>query len=135
MGRQNDRMVASQRSDEISDLDDLLGVESDRRLVEDHDLGISDQSHGDTDSLSVSLREVSDNSVIDVRDTDDLADLLEVLDSVELTALEVIAEGEILLDRHIEIERRLLGQVSDAAFCLERVVKHVDAVDLHASRR
>ena len=48
-------MIASKRTDKVSDLNYLLGVKSDGGLVKYDDFGASDKSLSDTDSLAVSL--------------------------------------------------------------------------------
>ena len=55
MCRKNDRVILSERSDKVTDLDYLLGVKSDRRLVKDYYRRISDKRLRYTDTLTVAL--------------------------------------------------------------------------------
>ena len=50
-------MIAGQVLDQLTGLDDLLGVEAGGRLVEDEDVGIVDQRLRQADALLVALRE------------------------------------------------------------------------------
>ena len=54
MRGQNDGVVAAERSDQVTDLDDLLGVQTDGRFVEDDNLGVADECLCDTDTLTAS---------------------------------------------------------------------------------
>ena len=127
-------MILAKVAEEVSDLDDLLRVKADGRLVENDDLGRADESLRNADTLAVALREIFDQTFVDVADLDDLADLLEVLLAVELAALEIVVEDEIFLDGHIEVERRLLGQIADVLLGFERIVKDVDARNRDVAR-
>ena len=127
-------MVASEITEQVSDLDYLLGVKSYCRLVEDDDLGVSDERLRDADSLTVALGEILDKALVNVLDLDYLADLLEVLCTVELAVLEVVAEDKVLFYGHIEIERGLLGQIAYVLLCFHRVVQHVNARYLNDTR-
>ena len=53
-------MGPGQRLDELPDADDLLGIEADRRLVEDQHVGIADERLGEAHPLAVALREPAD---------------------------------------------------------------------------
>ena len=127
-------MLLTKGTDKVSDLDDLLGVKSDGGLVKDDDGRVSDECLRDAHTLLVTLREVLEHSVVNVRDLNDLADLAEVLFLVELTVLEVVSKGEVFLDSHIGVKRRLLGEIADQSFCIQRVVEHVNAADLDRAR-
>ena len=66
--REDDRVGAGQRLDELPDADDLLGIEPDRRLVEDQHLRIGDERLGEADPLAVPLREPPDQPLAHVGD-------------------------------------------------------------------
>ena len=106
-------MISAQTADQIADLDDLLGVKSHGRLVEDDNLRIADQCLRNADSLTVALGEGADQLTVDVLDLDRLADLRQVRLAIQRAALERVGKLEILLNRHVGIEGRLLGQVAD----------------------
>ena len=130
MGGENDGVLLTEGTDKVSDLNDLLGVKTDGGLVKDDDGRVSDECLRDAHTLLVTLGEVLEHSVVDVRDLNDLADLAEVLFLIELTVLEVVSEGEIFRDSHIGVEGRLLGEISDQSFCIQRVVENINAADL-----
>ena len=56
---EQDRALPLETADQVSDLGHLLGVETDRRLVEDQDLGISEERLCEADALAVALGELS----------------------------------------------------------------------------
>ena len=128
-------MVLAERADEVADLDDLLRVEADRGLVEDDDGRIADEGLGDADALPVALREVADEAVLDVVDLRNLADLFEVTLAVEPARLDVVDEVQVFLHRHVDVERRLLGEEADELLRLVRVFEDVDAADLGLAGR
>ena len=55
MGGEDNGMALAEGSDKISDLENLLRVKAYRRLVEDDNLRISNESLGDADSLLITL--------------------------------------------------------------------------------
>ena len=121
-------MGAGERLDQLADPHDLLGVEADRRLVEDEHLGIRDQRLGEPDALPVPLRQPRDQPVPHVGD---LAALQHLADPAAplapADALHVRDEVEVRGDRHVAVERDVLGQVADPAPHLERLLEHVEA--------
>ena len=135
MRGENDGVILAKRTDQVTDLDDLLGVKADGRLVKNDDGGIAHQSLCDTHALAVALREVADQALVNVLDLHDLADLLQVLGAVERAALKVVNEDQILLYGHIQVKRGLLGQIADAALDLKRLIQHVEPIHQHATRR
>ena len=62
----NNRLVFSELSDQIADLNDLFGIKSDRRLVQNNDIGISQKRLGNSDTLAVSLGEIADQPVFNI---------------------------------------------------------------------
>ena len=112
-------------SDEIADLDDLLGVKTDRRLVEDDDLGIAHERARDIYSLAVALGKIADQAVIHVGQFDHLADLLKMLFAIECAALKLVYEVQILVYRHVKIKRRLLRQISCKVIGGKRLAKRI----------
>ena len=55
MRRENDRVRLAERSDEVPDLDYLLRVKTDGRLVEDYNARVADERLRDADSLLIAL--------------------------------------------------------------------------------
>ena len=134
VGRKNDGMAAGEPLDEMADLDDLLGIEADGGLVENDDLGIMDQGLGQADALLITARKALDQVV---------ALILNIgLDHSVLDARAALFRGnvfdasheiEIGGNRHIQIQRRIFGQIPDALADLERVVEDIEARDLRAA--
>ena len=68
----NDGMALTQVSDQVTDLDDLLGVEADSGFVKNDHRGIADQRLCNAHSLTVTLGKVLDETVLYVVDLCDL---------------------------------------------------------------
>ncbi len=111
-----------------------LGFETDRRLVENDYLRISDERLRYADPLAVSLGKIRNNAVAHILYPRDLHHLIEMRAAVESARLELIDEVEVLPDRHLGIKRRLLRKESDPLFRLGRIVEYVEPVDLHLAR-
>lgn len=67
VGGQDDRVVLAEPADQPADLDDLLGVKSHGRFVENDDLGVSDERLGDADFSGGSLGKTADEAVSSCR--------------------------------------------------------------------
>ena len=80
------------------------------------------------DTLLVALRQVADETSVDVVDLRQAADLADVLLAVELDTLQLIHEVEVLFDRHIHVKRRQLRQVADELFHFVRVFQGIFAL-------
>ena len=66
MARENHGLFAAEIPDELPDLDDLLRVEAEGRLIEDENLGIVQYRLGDAHALLVPLRELADRPAGDL---------------------------------------------------------------------
>ena len=128
-------MVASQSADEVPDFDDLFGVQSDGRLVENDDRRISHQRAGDAHALTVALGQVAYDAPADIADMHDLAYLGKVRLAGQSASLDVVIEAEVLVHGHVEIQGRLFRQVSDQSFGAQRVSQHVNSPHDDASGR
>ena len=135
MRREQHRVIFAERAYERAHLYYLLRVKTDRRLVEDYERRIADESLRYTDSLAVALRQILDEPFPHVRYLCDGADLLEMLFAVVAAAFELICEIQVFVDGHVEVERRLLGQIPYQLFSRRRLVEDVVSLDEHASRR
>src|SRR6185436_12238342 len=60
VARKQHRARAAETADQLADLDDLPGVETDRRLVEHEDRRIAEERLRETDALAIALRERAD---------------------------------------------------------------------------
>ena len=126
-------MGLAQVSDEIADLNDLLWVKTNRRLVENDNGGISHKCLGDTNSLAVSLGKILDKSAAHIVDLRYLADLLKMLLAIKLAALDLVNEIQVFVNGHINVKGRLLGQKSDKSFSLVGIFEYVNATNTHLS--
>ena len=83
----------------------------------------------DADPLAVSLGEVAYHAVVDLGDAHHLAyrgDVLLPVRLARLRALQVIHKVEVVLHRHVEVERRLLGKITYLLLRLKGILEHVD---------
>ena len=120
----------------VADLDDLDGVEADRRLIEDHHARVAQQRLGDAHALTVALGEVFDQPVLHVRRLGDGERVFDLAaECVAVHALGAGDKGEVFPRRHIRVDGRLLGQVTDARFGLVGLFKDVVPFDAHGSLR
>ena len=129
VGRKNDRMAFAEHLDQIADLNDLHGVKADGRLVKDQYFGIADQSLRHTDSLPVTFGKVFDQTILHMVDLDPAADLVDMLLFRDLALFQIVDKPEIALNRHIHVQGRQLGKVSDLLLGFDRVVENIKAVD------
>ena len=77
VGAEDDGVIAGEGREQLADLDDLLGIETAGRLVEDQDVGVVDDGLGDADALAVAFGQLADQLVADVAEraaADDLVD-------------------------------------------------------------
>ena len=130
VGGKNDGSVLAQILDNVSYLDDLLGVETDGGLVKDKYFGVADQSLSQTDTLLITFGKVADKALIVILEADQLADFCHVGLSLEfLYALKIVNKVKVLFYRHIQVERGLLGQIANVLLGSHRVFQNVDAAD------
>lgn len=90
VGGQNNRVVSAEALDEVADLDDLLRVKADGGLVQNEDRRVAEQSLRNADTLLVALRQVADETSVDVVNLR-RGDLADMLLAVELDALQLIS--------------------------------------------
>ena len=111
------------------------GVEVRQRLVEEEDLGVADDGAADGDALALAAGELLRQAVEKRRDLQHLGRLAHALvDLLLAAAAEPHAEGHVVVDLHVRIERVGLEDHGDAALRRRQVVDHL-AVDLAACRR
>ena len=84
VGGQNNRVVSAEALDEVADLDDLLRVKADGGLVQNEDRRVAEQSLRNADTLLVALRQVADETRVNVVNLRQAADLADMLLAVEL---------------------------------------------------
>src|SRR5450432_1052841 len=75
--REDDGLLAPDLLDERADLDDLVGVEAARRLVEDEDVRVVEHGLREAEALAVALRQLADELARDLGEAAAPTDLLD----------------------------------------------------------
>ena len=113
MRAQDDRVVARQLLDQATSLDDLLGVETGGRLVEDQHLGVVNQRLRQTHALPVALRQLAARTTSHVADPGSRHHLFDPRRALpRRDALDLGDEVQVFADRHVRVEWRRLGQIA-----------------------
>ena len=116
-------MVSAQIPDQRADLNDLLRVQADRRLIQDDELGFSEDCLRQSDTLSVSFGEVPDQALAHICDTRAVRHRIDLFFPLLCrNLLELCDELQIFLHRHIHVQRRDLGEIADAFLGLRRLL-------------
>ena len=96
--------------------DTLLGVKVGQRLVHEEDAHLADQRAADGDTLTLAAGERSRQTVQIVGQAEDAGGVAHLLvDIVIVRALELQAEGDVVIDAHLGIERIALEDHRHAA--------------------
>ena len=125
-------MIAAQVLDQGANLADLIGIEADGGFVEDDHVGFVDDRLRDPDALLIPLGERADQSAAHVVQAATAPGALHGL--VERTFphfVQASGQAQVFVDLEFPVQRRHLGQVTDARLCLSRLVEQVDAADAH----
>jgi len=123
-------MILPEALDQLADLDDLLRVQADGRLIEDQRLRISEQGLCKTDPLAVSFRQVADQSSLHTVDCQLLHDFIDLFFSLRLrNFFQLRDEFQIFQNSHIRVERRNFGQIPYRLLCLFRFLKNIVSID------
>ena len=130
MGTQENRMIFTQFRDQVTDLYDLFRIQSHGRLIQDQDLRISKHCAGKSHTLFVSFGQMLDQSfryIHDLRGFHNVTKFFIFFGSLHL--FQICHKIKIFSYFHIRIYRRLLRKISDARFCLFRVV--IDIIPIY----
>src|SRR5690606_34504890 len=132
---QEDELLSPKVSNELADLDDLMRIETARRLVHDDDGRVVDEGLGETDALLVSLREKSDVLLEHAANADEIDDAVDRGAHLRLRDLaRARHEPQVVPHLHVGIERRRLGEITDALLHPERILEDVLAGDHDVAR-
>lgn len=136
VGAENDGMSLPQRLDQIPDFNDLDGVQADGRLIQNDDLGSSQQGLGNAHPLPVALGQVRD-APVGHRPNSGLPDHFFNLPRQPgpPQALGPAHKAQIFQRRLVHVEGRLLREIADEPLGLARLVKHVMAADADTALR
>ncbi len=130
MCRKDDRVIAREPLDQVADLLDLIWIQTDRRFVQNHDIGVVDDRLSDSDALLVTAREPFDQFLAAIDQVGQLHRLIDAAGNVlRRYAFDPRYEGEVALDRHFWIERGRFGKVTDTLADLHRLLEDVETRD------
>ena len=129
VGTQDDGVLFAQTSYHIPYLNDLFGVQSNGRLIQDDDRGLSQNGLGHAHPLPVALGQVSDQPFPDIRDFNQVHDLLYGVHTPWFRQFfNTGRKLQVFVHGHVHIQRRNLRQIPDAFFCGFRLLQYVVAV-------
>jgi hypothetical protein len=117
-------------TDQVADLDDLIGVESGGGLVENEDRGRMKHGLGEAGALAITFGEGADLLVETLGDSavgSDLIDGPAEGRAGEATNLPHVAE--VVDDAHIQVQWRMFGEVAQAGACQEGVLQDIETID------
>ena len=75
MGAEDHRVILPQPADQITDLDDLFRIQTSRGLIQNNNLRVAKDRLCQSDSLTVSFRQVLDQTVLHIGDLHQIHDL------------------------------------------------------------
>ena len=136
MGAEDHGVVLCQMPNEIPDLHHLLGIQAHGGLVQNDNLGEAQDGLGQADPLAVALGQVPDQPgahILQMGQGQDLRQLVRPLLLGDL--LQLRAEAQVLLHRHIRIQRRDLGEIADAGTGGLRLLQNIVALHQDLSLR
>jgi hypothetical protein len=114
--------------DQLPRLDDLLGVETGRGLVENQHVGVVYERLGEADALPVASRQLRALPVGHVGDARAIHHALDALAPfARRHALDLRHERQVFSNRHVGVQWRRLRQIAGATFGFDRLVEDVEA--------
>ena len=124
-------MVGRELLDEVTYLDNLVGVQSVRRLVEDNELRAVDDGLRDAGALLVASGEVLQQTAAEVEDAATVHRPLDGgRDGCLVHQTQGGAVGQVFLHGHVGIQGRTLGEEADVLLGFHRILTQADAVDV-----
>ena len=130
MGGQEDGAVRRDLLDQFADLDDLVGVQSVGRLVEDDEFRLVDDGLRDADPLLVTTREVADETFAEMGDSATSHRLLYGRRNLVFRhQAELRTVGDVLLDVEVAVHGRSLREETDMLLRFHRVFSQIDILD------
>jgi hypothetical protein len=124
------KVVAGELPDQLPRLDDLLGIETRRRLVENQHVGVVNQRLCEANALLVALGQLRAEPVRHLGDPRPIHDRLHPMPAVgSRDALDLSDEVQVFDDGHVGVEGRRFRQVTGSTLRFDRLVEHVEAGD------
>ena len=134
VGTKQDRMIFTQISDEFSHLQYLLRIQSDRRLIQNQNLRISDKSCGQPHTLFISFRQMLDQFFFHFFRIRHLHDLIHHrLCIFFFNTFQSTDKFQILPYAKIRIQRRHLRKITDTCLCFLRLFVNIITIYFHRS--
>ena len=128
VGGKNHGVIPSQTLDQLSNLNDLSGIQSYGGLIQDEDLGLMDERLGQSHSLLVSLGKMLDQALALLLQSAARFDLQEArTDRGSIDALDAGHKSKIGIDSHRFVEGRILGQIAHSSLHLQRLLEDIKA--------
>ena len=119
-------MLFGETADKLTHPRNLHRVKTDRRLVEDNNLRVSEKRLCHADTLPVTFTEVLDQLSLHVIHAGKSHYAVHLgLAFLSRNVAQFRHEIQVLAHPHIRINRRNLGKVADALLCLLRLFEHV----------
>ncbi len=66
MSAEDDGVIAREAGDQLARLDNLFGIETGSRLIEDQNIGVVEDGLRQSDALAIAFRELADQLCLDV---------------------------------------------------------------------
>lgn len=130
MGGEEDGALFSDFEDEVANFDDLVGIETGCRFVEDEDIGFMHDGLRQPDALSIAAREGVDGLVKDVRKPAECGGFADGFVAIFCGDEALSGDGtERIEDDHIVVERVGFGQIAEVSSDLHGFVEDVKSAD------
>ena len=129
---QDHGMLFCKLSDQFTDLNDLLRIQSDRRFIQNDDLRKSKDRLRKSDSLLITFGQVLDQTVLHIHDLHHQHNLLDLLfPFLFRNLLQLRYEPQVFIYLHIRVKRWHLRQIADTFLRCLRFLQYIVPIDQH----
>ena len=136
MGAENDGVGLAEMLDQISDLNDLDGIKPHRWLVQNDDLWRPQQCLRNAHPLLIAFGKGRDPAAAHLFDAGTFHGLPDLpVQRLAPYTLGLPYKAQVFQRRLVQVERRLLGEITDEPFGLFRFIKNIVAADAHMPLR
>ncbi len=134
VGRQDHGVVLSELGNELTNLDDLVGIETDGGFIEDEHRRLVNERARQTDPLAIALGEGADHLSPDIHQHAALEDVGEPFGKIRpADTLDIGAKAQVLAHPKLGIEGHILGQVADVPTQTHRIGVEIDTSHHHSA--